>query len=725
MTSLVSVNPSESRTLSTTKSVCPVCLSVVPAAVVEESGKVFLDKSCKEHGAFRALVWSDGEMYSAFGRMFPQEGRRPLTNACPLDCGLCASHEEGTCVAIVEVTSRCNLSCGVCFANAVDALGSDDPSLASIAEEFETIIRNGGSARPVQLSGGEPTVRKDLVQIVRMGREMGLKHIEINTNGVLLAARPELAQELSEAGASAVYLQFDGFNDDVYLIMRNRKLLSAKLKAIENCRKSGLAVVLVPTVLKGVNEDQLGEIIRFATREPIVKGVNIQPATFLGRFPSDMRNTTERTTIPDVVKAIEAQMGGEILASDFFPIPSLHHSCSAVTIALAGEEGLIPLPRFLDVMDVVGRVDNLHCAVTKAIPRIWDVSNERDSFDRLRRYLSKIGVELEGAESKKILSISMMAFQDCWTLDCDRMQSCRVHVVRPNGRVIPFCSYYLTAADGRRLYGPSQEKLRTAPPSEAEIRKAVRERYSKLASSHGQAGCCGGTESCCGGEDLVSLGENVPSEAASVKAGCGSPLRLVSPKEGDVVLDLGSGGGIDIFRASGLVGRTGRAIGVDATPEMVWRARETKSKYGGKYDNVEFRLGEIECLPVAPDSVDYVISNCVINLSPDKRAVLGEVFRVLKEGGMFAVADVTLKEEIPASARGDMSAWSACFAGALTDAEYVRLLEGAGFQDIRIEHVSDSNIGSYRYGYFSSHILAKKPGASSGAAVLRSPQGGA
>jgi arsenite methyltransferase len=242
--------------------------------------------------------------------------------------------------------------------------------------------------------------------------------------------------------------------------------------------------------------------------------------------------------------------------------------------------------------------------------------------------------------------------------------------------------------------------------SELEIRKAVKERYAKIATSS-EADCCGGAG--CNDATIVTLGGPVPTEASSVNAGCGSPLQLVSPRKGDAVLDLGSGGGIDVFRASVIIGEKGKAIGVDATPEMVWRARETKSKYGRKYANAESRLGEIEHLPIESGSVDYVISNCVINLSPDKKAVFDEAFRVLKGGGTFAVADVTLPREIPASARKDMDSWSACIAGALTDSEYGRLLERAGFQDVGIEHVSDSNIGEYPFPYHSSHIKAKKP----------------
>jgi arsenite methyltransferase len=242
--------------------------------------------------------------------------------------------------------------------------------------------------------------------------------------------------------------------------------------------------------------------------------------------------------------------------------------------------------------------------------------------------------------------------------------------------------------------------------AELEIRKAVKERYAKIAISSDLEGCVG---ACCKDSTITSLGEAVPIEASTVSAGCGSPLQLVSPKAGETVLDLGSGGGIDVFRASVMVGDGGRAIGVDATPEMVWRARETRSKYGSKYANVEFRLGEIEHLPIESRSVNYVVSNCVINLSPDKPAVFGESYRVLKEGGTFAVADVTLPREIPARAREDMDSWSACIAGALTDSTYKRLLRSAGFREIEIRHVSDSNIGKYPFKYNSSHIKAKKP----------------
>lgn len=242
---------------------------------------------------------------------------------------------------------------------------------------------------------------------------------------------------------------------------------------------------------------------------------------------------------------------------------------------------------------------------------------------------------------------------------------------------------------------------------ELDVRRAVKDRYSKIATTAGGSDC--GGAGCCGGAGLVSLGVSVPPEAVSAGAGCGSPLSLVRPLEGEVVLDLGSGGGIDVFRASALVGPRGRALGVDSTPEMVWLARETKARYGDRYANAEFRLGEIEHLPIGSKSVDYVISNCVLNLVPDKPAAFREAFRVLRDGGTFAVADVTLQNEIPEAARMDMDSWSACIAGALVDAEYEAELRRAGFEDVAMEHLSDSNLGAYPFKYHSSHIKARKP----------------
>ena len=223
-----------------------------------------------------------------------------------------------------------------------------------------------------------------------------------------------------------------------------------------------------------------------------------------------------------------------------------------------------------------------------------------------------------------------------------------------------------------------------------DIRKAVRERYARSAKQG--SSCCAPASSCCGSAGVAQKNsESIGYSEAELKAipegadlglGCGNPVALASLREGEVVLDLGSGAGIDCFLAAERVGEDGRVIGIDMTTEMLERARENASK--GNYENVEFRLGEIENLPVADNSVDVVISNCVINLSPDKGRVFKEAFRALKPGGRLMVSDIVLLKELPDSIRMSIEAYVHCLAGALIKDEYIGAIKLAGFQEIRV-----------------------------------------
>jgi arsenite methyltransferase len=212
--------------------------------------------------------------------------------------------------------------------------------------------------------------------------------------------------------------------------------------------------------------------------------------------------------------------------------------------------------------------------------------------------------------------------------------------------------------------------------NEEGIKEAVRKHYSELALLN-EPCCESGLEgSCCGGPGAEE--GQLPSEALSVVASCGSPLTHVEVLEGQTILDLGCGGGIDVFRASKLVGENGRVIGLDATPEMIFRARETAKKYD--YRNVEFRLGEIEHMPIDSDSVDLIVSNCVLNLVPDKESAFREIYRVLKPGGKISVSDMVATEERRKEVRSEE--WAACIAGAVTFGEYKGMLEKAGFTGV-------------------------------------------
>jgi len=225
------------------------------------------------------------------------------------------------------------------------------------------------------------------------------------------------------------------------------------------------------------------------------------------------------------------------------------------------------------------------------------------------------------------------------------------------------------------------------------IRKKVQERYGKIAAGAGATSCCDPAKSSCGCSQPVSqilsqsVGysdnelKSIPQEA-NVGLGCGNPLALASLRQGETVLDLGSGGGIDCFLASQQVGPQGRVIGVDMTPDMIHLARENASK--GHYTNVEFRLGEIEHLPVADNSMDVAISNCVINLSVDKSQVFREIFRVLKPGGRMMVSDIVLTKELPAEVQQSVAAYTGCIGGALQKDDYLKAIEAAGFSGVKI-----------------------------------------
>ncbi len=222
------------------------------------------------------------------------------------------------------------------------------------------------------------------------------------------------------------------------------------------------------------------------------------------------------------------------------------------------------------------------------------------------------------------------------------------------------------------------------------VRKVVREGYAKIAKQDDP--CCAPTHSCCGSPDSTEdiskkLGYSVEElksvpEGSNLGLGCGNPVALASLKEGETVLDLGAGAGFDCFLAANKVGKKGKIIGVDMTPEMVEKARENAEKSG--VDNVEFRLGEIENLPVADNSVDTIISNCVINLSPDKKRVFIEAYRVLKSGGRLMISDIVLLKELPKEIRDSIEAYVGCVSGAVLKEEYLKLIKEAGFQDVKI-----------------------------------------
>ncbi len=248
-----------------------------------------------------------------------------------------------------------------------------------------------------------------------------------------------------------------------------------------------------------------------------------------------------------------------------------------------------------------------------------------------------------------------------------------------------------------------------------QIHEVVKERYGAIASGKSSS-CCGGSDDGCGcGTDVQlydsALLQGLPADVTNISLGCGDPVSIASLKPGETVLDLGSGGGIDCFLAARQVGESGYVIGVDMTPEMLMKANSNKVKMG--VNNVEFRRGQIEALPVTDNSIDVIMSNCVINLSPDKRAVFSEAFRVLKPGGRISVSDIVTQGEFSPELRADAARWAECVTGAIDVSEYTGLIKEVGFTDIQVvDKSSTDGIIETRTGMprtYSARVTARKP----------------
>ncbi len=426
-----------------TKSVCPVCLRTIDAEkAVGDDGYIYLTKACPEHGSFETLIWEGCivdylKWGSAPGGGNAPDRTVPVKDGCPRDCGLCEEHESAGCCVLLELTKRCNLRCPVCFASAGE--GSVEPALSEISALYDMLMERGGPFN-IQLSGGEPTLRDDLPEIVRLGRSKGFSFFQLNTNGLRLADEPGYAHMLREAGVSCAFLQFDGLCDSTYEALRGRALLDTKLRAIDSCAAAGLPVVLVPTLVPGINVSEIGEMLRFAlSRAPQVRGVHFQPVSYFGRC--ELKEPETRLTIPRILREIEAQTDGAMKEADFVGggAESAYCSFHASYKRLPGG-ALQALPR-----------RRSHCCGTKScdardfVAGRWGAQEHadagEDAFDRFLR-----------EANERVFTVSGMAFQDAYNLDLKRLRRCYINEADPERGMVPFCAYNLTSRDGKYLY---------------------------------------------------------------------------------------------------------------------------------------------------------------------------------------------------------------------------------------------------------------------------------
>lgn len=397
------------KTIRETTSLCPECLQPIPAEIYidEEKNWVMMKKKCEEHGIFRdkisinpeEYIWSQSftdEIGSTINNStkpeYTDSGIKPIENGCPYDCGICAHHKSAPCIALIDITNRCNLACPICFANASAKGYVVEPTFEQIVQ----IMVHFRSMKPfsavlLQLSGGEPTVRDDLPDIIRKGRELGFVEIMVTSNGVRLGKSLEYVKELVDAGMDALYLQFDATDaPEIWKKVRGVNLWPLKQRVIENCRKIGFGgVMLVPTVAKGINDNQIGNILDFARdNTDVIAGIVFQPVSLCGRINyeelMDLRYTTS-----DLKKAINEHTNNVI--TKFYPIATTskftkllawfdsqppfsmlsHQDCGFATIAVINDENeWEPIENFFDVEGMIKWANKVHdMACDKRVPK--------------------------------------------------------------------------------------------------------------------------------------------------------------------------------------------------------------------------------------------------------------------------------------------------------------------------------------------------------------------
>ncbi len=418
-----------------TRSICPVCGQQIAARQIKREGAIYLSKNCPEHGDFSAVIWR-GPLRFGDWKGKTDQLQEDENLACPNNCGICEQHRQGTCCVLYEITSRCNLNCTFCFADGGHGI---DVPMQQVKRDIDVIVVPGKTL--LQLSGGEPTVRDDLPEIIAYAKAKGAKYIQLNSNGIRLADDEIFVQKLAAAGLSFVFMQFDGTNDDIYRRLRGKPLLAKKQQAIANCAKHGIGVTLVPTLVPGVNIDDIGNIIRFCIeRVPDTRGVHFQPVSYFGRYPEPPQDE-DRYTLGELLADIESQTQGLIKTENIAPSHCDHPLCGFHGSFIAMEDGSITA---LTTKESEGCC----CGTVTAeqnreyVGRRWQkpqaeaaascAPEEEDDFDRLIR-LSRT----------RSFTITAMAFQDAYNLDIERLRQCSLHVYR-DGKTIPFCANYLS-----------------------------------------------------------------------------------------------------------------------------------------------------------------------------------------------------------------------------------------------------------------------------------------
>jgi uncharacterized radical SAM superfamily Fe-S cluster-containing enzyme len=490
--------------LGATQSLCPQCLEtarnsrgalrghsqtahgppiqLVPAKILNRNGRVYFRKRCPIHGVREDFVCSNANWFDR--NQFLTPGKVPVRFAvepehgCPFDCGLCTEHEQHTCLGVLEITSSCNLECPMCYASS--GPGGVHLSYDDCCRAIDSYVAAEGRPEVLQLSGGEPTIHPEFLEIFKYACDQPIEIVMINTNGIRLARDPAFLEAVAEWKHRAeIYLQFDSFEDTAYRQLRGESLVETKLRAIEALGAAGIRTILVCTVQSGVNEHELGKIVRFAQERPWITGASFQPASYVGRtvLPEELEG---RVTFPDVIRGIAEQCPDVWRETDFTPLPCAHPNAHTLAYAYRGGGAVVPLARFIDLTE---HLDLLSGAITFTRSRARDLVNQlisrqccgnggcsSNGLVELLKPNGKVAgngqpvpavpelgpiadeffrrILAEDVSPADVFRITTTSFMDAYNFDVRQAMKDCVHFILPSGHIIPFSAYNLLYRDG-------------------------------------------------------------------------------------------------------------------------------------------------------------------------------------------------------------------------------------------------------------------------------------
>lgn len=441
-----------------TSSLCESCLAVVPAKIAIEGESVWFHKRCPEHGAQRTLVSSDAAYwrrcrdYLKPGDL-PQRFQSRTELGCPYDCGLCPDHEQHSCLALIEVNEHCNLACPVCFAGSSPA-APGHRSLAEIDAMLDALVESEGEPDLLQISGGEPTTHPEILEILRRAKARPIRHLMLNTNGVRLASDPDFVARLAElAPGFEVYLQFDSLRREALLALRGADLTRVREQALANLERAGLSTTLVVTVKKGVNDGELGAIVRHALTYRCVRGITFQPIQDAGRNLG-FDKERDRVLLSDIRRQV-GETSGVFGLDDIIPLPCNPESI-AIGYGLRDGAAVTPITRLIPAEALVADAPNAitferHPALRRRLYDLLSLSTAGESTPAALRELFCCLPRIEAPDRMgydRVFRIVIVQFLDRFNFCIGAVKRSCIHFVTPAGRIIPFDTYNLFYRDG-------------------------------------------------------------------------------------------------------------------------------------------------------------------------------------------------------------------------------------------------------------------------------------